>query len=81
MPSLPELYSERLQVISFVLLMLGLAGVTLSAALGHERAVQASCVVLVLGLGAFALNVGKILSHLFRPRLVPFGAPKVVVSP
>lgn len=80
-PSLSDLYSERLQVISFVLLMLGLAGVTLSAALGHERAVQASCVVLLLGLGTFALNVAKILSHLFRPRLVPFVAPEVVVSP
>lgn len=79
-PSLSELYSERLQVISFVLLMLGLAGVTLSAALSHERAVQASCVVMLLGLGAFALNVAKILSHLFRPRLAPLAGPKPVVS-
>ena len=80
-PSLSELYSERLQVTSFVLLMLGLAGLAVGAALGHERAVQAGCVVLLLGLGAFALNVGKIISHLFRPRLTPLAVSKPVVSP
>lgn len=80
-PSLSELYSERLQMISFALLMPGLAGVSAGAALGHERAVQAACAVLLLGLGAFALNVVKILSHLFRPRLAPLAAPKPVVSP
>ena len=79
-PSLSDLYSERLQKISFVFLMVGLVGMCLSAALGHERAVQASLVALLLGLGAFGWNVAKILSHLFRPRLVPLVASKVVAS-
>jgi hypothetical protein len=79
-PSLSDLYSERLQKISFAFLMLGLAGLSVSAALGHERAVQVSGVTLLLGLGAFGWNVAKILSHLFRPRLVPLVAPKVVAS-
>lgn len=77
-PSLSDLYSERLQKISFAFLMLGLASMCLSAALGHERAVQASLVALLLGLGAFGWNVAKILSHLFRPRLTPLVASKVV---
>lgn len=79
-PSLSDLYSERLQKISFVFLMLGLAGLSVSAAFSHERAVQASLVALLLGLGAFGWNVAMILSHLFRPRLTPLVASKVVAS-
>lgn len=79
-PSLSDLYSERLQKISLVFLMLGLVGMCLSAALGHERAVQASLVALLLGLGAFGWNVAKILSHLFRPRLTPLVASKLIAS-
>lgn len=68
-PSPSGLYSERLQVASFALLMAGLSGVVLSSAAGLERVSQGSCVVLLLGVGLFAINVGKMLSHWFHPRL------------
>lgn len=68
-PSLTEIYSERLQIASFGLLMSGLIGVIFSSALGLERMAQGSCMVLLLGAGVFAVNVLKILSHWFRPQL------------
>ena len=74
-PSLSDLYSERLQIISFALFLVGLAAASISIALSAERAVQWSCAVLVLSLVIFAVNMGKILSHLFRPRLTPLNIP------
>ncbi len=74
-PSLSDLYSERLQIISFALFIVGLAAASISTALSAERIVQSSCVVLVLSLAVFAVNMGKILSHLFRPRLAPLSIP------
>ena len=74
-PSLSELYSERLQLISFRLFLLGLAAASISTALSAERVVQWSCGILVLSLAVFAVNMGKILSHLIRPRLTPPNIP------
>ena len=74
-PSLADLYSEQLQIISFVLFMLGLVAASIATALSAERAVQVSCAILVLSLTVFALNMGRILSHLIRPRLTPLTLP------
>jgi hypothetical protein len=71
-PSLADLYSARLQAWSYWLYLGGLAAMIVAALLGHEAAVRGSCVLLASGLGLFALNLGRILSHLRWPRVETF---------
>ena len=70
-PSLADLYSARLQAIGYGLFVAGLVSVSVATMLAHERAVQWSCGLLAASLFVFAGNMGKILSHLVRPRVEP----------
>ena len=70
-PSLSDLYSERLQVVGYWLYVAGLAAVCVSTALANEPAVRAGCVVLAGSLAVFAVNLARMLRHFFRPQLEP----------
>jgi hypothetical protein len=73
-PSLAELYSAQLQAIGYWLLLAGLIAVSGATLLANERAVQWACAVPAAGVFTFALNLGKILHHLVRPKLEPLAA-------
>jgi hypothetical protein len=70
-PSLADLYSPALQAVGYWLFLAGVLGASLATALGHEPGVRASCGMLLASVVVCALNVGRMLSHLVRPRLEP----------
>jgi len=71
-PALAEMYSEPLQIVGFWTWQSGLAVVSGGIILQNEFAVRGGAILLVTSLASFAVNVGKILSHLVRPVLTPF---------
>ncbi|MBI2925388.1 MAG: hypothetical protein HYY24_06755 [Verrucomicrobia bacterium] len=73
-PALADLYSPALQAIGYWSYLAGLAAVSVSSALGAERAVQWSCAVMALSVGVFAMNMLRVLRHLWRPRVEPLPA-------
>jgi len=68
-PSLADLYSPTLQAAGYWLFLAGLALTSGATALGHTNCVRAGCFVLLAGVAVFVVNIGKVLSHLVRPRL------------
>ena len=70
-PSLADLYSPALQAVGYWLFLAGLLLTSVATALGHETCVRAGSVVLLASVAVFAVNIGKTLSHLVRPRLEP----------
>ena len=70
-PSMAEMYSERLQVAGYWTFASGLAMTSVATALGHELAVRGGCVLLAASLAVFALNMAKILSHWIKPKVQP----------
>lgn len=74
-PALADLYSVRLQIISFVAYFIALIALSISTLLQHETAVRLSCVLLAVSLGLFAINMGMILRHIVSPRIEPLKLP------
>jgi len=70
-PSLAELYSPALQSAGYWLFLAGLLLTSVAAAVGHEHCVRVGCVVLLASVVVFVVNIGKILTHLIRPRIQP----------
>lgn len=70
-PSLADLYSPALQAAGYWLFVAGLLLTSVATALGHETCVRAGCVALLASITVFTVNIGKVLSHLVRPRLAP----------
>lgn len=70
-PSLADLYSPTLQAAGYWLFVAGILATSIAAALGHETCVRAGCVVLLASIVVFAVNIGKVLAHLIRPRIQP----------
>ncbi len=75
-PALAELYSERLQKVSLGLVLAGVLGGALAAALASTGGVRVAVLVLALGLGVFVTNLGLMLRHFWRPRLEPLAPPR-----
>ncbi len=65
-PSLASLYSARIQKIGYWLYVAGLLGLSVATVTGSERGVRWTSFLLDGSLALFALNVGRILSHLVR---------------
>lgn len=80
-PSLAGLYSERLQVLSYWLFLGGLGLACAGAARSQETLARGGAAVLLTALAVFAVNLGKMLRHFFRPQLVPLIAPQASQSP
>jgi hypothetical protein len=70
-PSLADLYSSALQAVGYWLFIAGLLLTSVATAFGHEFCVRVGCVVLLASVAVFVTNMGKVLAHLFRPRLQP----------
>jgi hypothetical protein len=70
-PSLADLYSPPLQAAGYWLFLGGLLLTSVATALGHVTCVRAGCGLLLASVAVFAVNIGKVLSHLVRPRLEP----------
>ncbi|HWX22543.1 MAG TPA: cbb3-type cytochrome c oxidase subunit I [Candidatus Binatia bacterium] len=71
-PALADLYSARVQAVGYWAFLAGLAVTCGAAAFSSEVGVRCGCGLVALGVGTLALNVGKILTHLFRPVARPF---------
>jgi hypothetical protein len=67
-PSLGDLFSTRLQALTYFLYLTGLAGFSAATALAHETCARGSAMILIAALASFAMNVGLIFSHWVRPR-------------
>jgi hypothetical protein len=63
-PALAELYSARLQLAGYWLLLAGLALLCLATALGHSHCVKVGGTIWSAGVAAFAANMVKICLHL-----------------
>jgi len=70
-PSMAEMYSERLQVAGYWTFVGGLAMTSVATALGHELAVRGGCALLAASLAVFAVNMAKVLGHWIKPRVQP----------
>ena len=67
-PALAEMYSEKWQIAGYWLWIAGLVMASAAALFGNAAMVQGGCVLLALSLAALAVNLAKILSHLFHPK-------------
>jgi hypothetical protein len=72
-PALADLYSAWLQALGYWAWLAGLATTGGAIVLSHETGIRIGCGFLALGAGTLALNVGKMLSHYFKPS--PFHLP------
>jgi hypothetical protein len=77
-PALAEMYSERLQAAGYWTFLAGLMATVTAALLASPAGVRVGCGLLALSLAVFGLNVGKILSHYFRPKLTPLTVNKTI---
>jgi hypothetical protein len=70
-PALADLYSPAWQAAGYWLFLTGLGVTTAATAAGHETGVRVGCILLLASVAVFAVNMGRILSHLPWPRLEP----------
>jgi hypothetical protein len=68
-PALAEMYSESWQIAGYWLWVAGLLTTSVAAVLGSATAARGGCGLLALSLVALAVNVARILSHLFHPKI------------
>lgn len=73
-PSLAELYSERLQGASFWMWQAGMVTTSVGILLPNDLVLRGGALGLAVSLALVMVNVGKILSHVFHPALKPFPA-------
>lgn len=74
-PSLGEMYSVPLQIAGYWSFLAGLSALCVATAWANQPGIRWAGGLLALSLAIFALNMGNILSHFVRPRIVAF-APK-----
>jgi hypothetical protein len=76
-PSLAELYSEPLQGVTYWLYVAGLLATSVAIAVSNQSATRWGFALIAAALAVFAVNMGLILSHLWRPRpeALPDGVP------
>lgn len=79
-PALAEMYSATLQAAGYWTFLAGLAATVTATLLASPAGVRIGCSLLAVSLGIFAVNVGKILSHYFRPKLTPLGVNRTTTK-
>jgi len=81
-PALADMYSERWQVAGYWFFLGGLLATSAATVLGNALLVRVGCTLLSLSLVTFAVNLGTILGHRLRPRIVPLNfKSRVSMSP
>ena len=79
-PSMADMYSDRLQGAGYWTFVGGLAMTSAATALGHELAVRGGCVLLAASLAIFALNMARVLSHWIKPRVLPTAPARTLTA-
>jgi hypothetical protein len=74
-PALADMYSARLQVAGYWLYLAGLAVTTAAILAASEVGVRCGSSLLGLSVVTLLVNMGKVLSHLFKPKLKPLNFP------
>jgi cbb3-type cytochrome oxidase subunit 1 len=74
-PALADMYSPRLQAAGYWLYLAGLTVATAAILASSEAGVRSGCALLAVSIATLILNMGKVLSHLFKPRLMPLNIP------
>jgi hypothetical protein len=74
-PAVADMYSPTWQALGFWTYVAGLLALATTTALQNEPGVRWSALVLLASLAAFAVNLGRILSHGVRPRVEPLNLP------
>jgi hypothetical protein len=69
-PSLAEMYRERLQAFSLVFCLTGFLALAAATAAGHPGAVRWAAGIFGVGIAGFTVNLGFILSHLWRSKSI-----------
>ncbi|MFN7140055.1 MAG: hypothetical protein ACK4UN_12040, partial [Limisphaerales bacterium] len=67
-PSVADLYSPLLQLVSYWLLLVAFLGNCVAIVCSNPSLVQVSSAFMLLGLLVFSINLGKMLLHLRHPR-------------
>jgi len=80
-PALAEMYSEKWQIAGYWFWLAGLLTTSVAALFGNETMVRAGCAVLALSLATFAVNLAKILGHLFHPKIEPLNIKQRHLTP
>jgi hypothetical protein len=70
-PAVADMYWPAWQALGFWTYLGGFGALTVATALESEAGVRWSAVLLLASLATFAVNLGRILSHLVRPRIEP----------
>jgi len=73
-PAVADMYSVPLEVVGFWIWLAGLVTASAGILLQKSYTVDWGVVLLATCLALFAINVGKILLHLFRPVLTPLSS-------
>jgi hypothetical protein len=71
-PALSDLYSSRLQTAGYWAFLAGIIVSSIGIVCSSQIGVQAGCFLLVLAITTLVINIARMLSHLFKPRLKPF---------
>jgi len=79
-PTLADLYSEKLQAIGYFAFLSGLATTGVAIGFANELLVRAGCIVLAASLLTLALNIARMLKHFFRPEIKPLATRPVAIS-
>jgi cbb3-type cytochrome oxidase subunit 1 len=75
-PALAEMYSARLQMAGYWSFLAALVATVIGIMLSNEMIARLGCILFAASLAMLAINVGKIFSHYFRPKLSPIVVPK-----
>jgi hypothetical protein len=74
-PTLAELYSERLQMAGYFSFVSGIALCSIGILLVHPGVIRAGGIFLAASLATLLLNVARMLGHFLRPKIQPLSTP------
>ena len=80
-PALAEMYCARLQAVGYWAFLAGLSVTVIATLCANAGAIRWGCALLVFSVITLAANIGRILTHYFRPKLVPFAAKTLHTHP
>jgi len=70
-PTLADLYSERVQMAGYFAFVFGLAGASAGILAGNALALRLGARLLAASVGTLWLNLIRMLAHFFRPQIQP----------
>ena len=80
-PALAEMYCARLQAVGYWAYLTGLSVTVVATLFANAVAIRLGCALLVFSVVTLAANIGRMLAHYFRPKLVPLASKNVQTRP